>query len=32
MSAQSPKVATKVQGAAELLEDCLWVAERSFGH
>lgn len=32
MSAQSPKVATKVQGVTELLEDCLWVAERSFGH
>ena len=32
MSAQSPKVATKVQGASELLESSLWVAERSFGH
>lgn len=32
ISAQSPRIAMKVQGASELLEDCLWVAERSFGH
>lgn len=32
MSAQPPSVAMNVQGARELLDDCLWLAERSFAH
>jgi DNA repair protein RecO len=32
LSAQSPRVAMKVRGVGKLLDDCLWVAERSFGH
>lgn len=32
MSAQSPDVAAKVQGIDVLLDDCLWLAERSFAH
>jgi DNA repair protein RecO (recombination protein O) len=32
MSAQSPKVAAHVAGADELINDCLWVAERATAH
>ena len=32
LSAQSPRVAAHVSGAGELLDDCLWVAERSIAH
>jgi len=32
LSAQPPKVAAQVGGAEELINDCLWVAERSVAH
>lgn len=32
LSAQPPKVAAKVQGAMELADDCLWLAERAVAH
>lgn len=32
LSAQSPKVAAHVSGASELINDCLWVAERAVAH
>ncbi len=32
LSAQSPKVAAHVAGAGELINDCLWVAERAVAH
>lgn len=32
LSAQSPAVAKQVQGVGELINDCLWLAERAVGH
>lgn len=32
LSAQPPKVAAQVNGASKLINDCLWIAERSTAH
>lgn len=32
ISAQSPKVVAQVQGVDELIDDCLWLAERQVAH
>jgi DNA repair protein RecO (recombination protein O) len=32
LSAQPPKVAAQVKGALELVNDCLWIAERAVAH
>lgn len=32
LSAQPPKVAAQVKGAVNLVNDCLWIAERATAH